>query len=119
MVQVHSLLGLLALVGSALATRIHVNKGCVLISKTPVCGGQSVSSGAGSVTIHARYDGNNKEQYAYPGCKLDAHWPSSYGDIYFGEDNCLHAANEGAIIDGQCCKATNGLSKTLNPYVGH
>jgi hypothetical protein len=65
--------------------------------------------------IYAEFNANNTEyQNIIPGCQLFAAWPHSYGDIYFGEDNCLYDSS-GNSIDGQCCTAATTAS-VANPY---
>ena len=116
MVKLLPLLGLVTYVTLAYATKIHVNKGCILIDDKPICAGATYSKGSGHVVIQARYDGNNKNKYSTPGCVKGFDWPTSYGDVYYGSDNCLYDS-DGDNIEGQCCNAKSGLDQTVNPYV--
>jgi hypothetical protein len=55
---------------------------CADVASTP-------GSATSSATIYAMFDGSgNRAGKVKPGCKLDASWPSNYGDIYF-RNNCL------------------------------
>ncbi|KAB8231197.1 uncharacterized protein BDW43DRAFT_313277 [Aspergillus alliaceus] len=66
-------------------------------------------------TIYAMFKGNQDGATAKPKCSLEADWPSSYGDVYFGADNCLYDSN-GQNINSQCCKMSNDLPEVANPY---
>ncbi|KAK6821176.1 meiotically up-regulated family-domain-containing protein [Apiospora arundinis] len=102
------------LLAGAGATRIHANNGCIVIGSKPLCHNKgSVSVNGGSVTIYGRFDGNKGPVKTWSGCKLNAHWPSAYGDIYYGADNCLYDS-KGQNINGQCC--TTGQEFVVNPY---
>ncbi|KAG6825126.1 hypothetical protein H0H92_004618 [Tricholoma furcatifolium] len=98
-------------------TNVHANDGCILVANTPICAPGSVSVDSGSATIYARFNGGDSaDQYVTAGCRLDATWPSDYGDIYFGADNCLYDSH-GQNIGGQCCDVrTGGSQLVLNPY---
>lgn len=37
-----------------------------------------------------------------PGCQLNACRPRNYGQVFFGEDNCLHDAS-GNRVENECC----------------
>ncbi|KAK7984435.1 hypothetical protein PG989_011837 [Apiospora arundinis] len=113
------------LLAGASATRIHVNNGCIVVGSKPLCHNKgSASVNGGSVTIYGRFDGNKGPVKTWSGCKLNAHWPSAYGDIYYGADNCLYDSKEktltlgihviGQNINGQCC--TTGQEFVVNPY---
>ena len=116
MVKLLSLLCLSTLAVSTYATNIRVNKGCILLNNNPSCaGGTYWDISTGAATIYARFDGNDKNDKSTPGCKLNAKWPKSYGDVYYGANNCLYDGN-GGIIDGQCCNQQSGLPKQINPY---
>lgn len=75
-----------------------------------------------NATIFAGFDGSNTaEPTVSPTCKLSAFWPKSYGDIYYGEDNCLYDSESQQITDpsgnAQCCTDSEGLPAVSNPYV--
>lgn len=74
-----------------------------------------------SATIYAGFDGSNTaEPTVSPKCKLSASWPKSYGDIYYGEDNCLYDSESQQIKykgNAQCCSESEGLEGVSNPYV--
>ena len=115
----------------------HVNKGCILVDSTKLCqsdGAAPISSGA---TVYGRFDGNNPKPIVTPGCKIIVNFPSSYGDIYYGVDDCIydstgtcgfHGANQNVLADrsdvtiganfgGQCC--VQQTSDTVeNVYAG-
>lgn len=123
MVKLLSLLCLSTLAVSTYATWVHVNKGCILVSGSPICagtigGGNQINISNGKATIYARYNGNDKNDKAYPGCKLSAKWSENYGDIYYGTDDCLHASSNSGNYVISCCDAQSGLQKTINPYRG-
>ena len=68
-----------------------------------------------TATIYARFNGQDTTDVnVIPGCELNATWPSNYGDIYFGQDNCLYDSSSKSI-DGQCCTA-NTTTSVANPY---
>ncbi|KAJ5167600.1 uncharacterized protein N7482_003194 [Penicillium canariense] len=70
-----------------------------------------------SATIYAQFDGSDKLDYmVVPRCVLNATWPRSYGDVYFGQNNCLYDST-GTVINGQCCTEKNTQS-VVNPYYG-
>ncbi|CAO3640841.1 unnamed protein product [Cunninghamella echinulata] len=101
---------------SIYGTYINVNKGCILINGSPRChGGSKASINGDSAVIFAQYNGNDKNTVSKPQCVLNARWPSNYGDVYFGDNNCLYDAS-GAMINGQCCQTNNNLQYTINPY---
>ncbi|KNG83849.1 hypothetical protein ANOM_007369 [Aspergillus nomiae NRRL 13137] len=104
-------LGLAAL---SQATTLHVNKGYITVDDAAVRSSVTVSP---PVTIYAGFDGTSTKKYIKPGCSLEASWPSNYGDIYFGADNCLYDSN-GQNINGQCCKDPGDLPEVKNPYYG-
>ncbi|KAN0068212.1 hypothetical protein V8E54_013782 [Elaphomyces granulatus] len=101
-------------------TNLHVNSGCISINGIPRCEPQIYNvadQGRNNsiAMIYAEFNANNTEyQNIIPGCQLFAAWPHSYGDIYFGEDNCLYDSS-GNSIDGQCCTAATTAS-VANPY---
>lgn len=70
----------------------HVNTGCITIDGTPVCGPNSISNDAGAARFFAGFDSSNTAELSSPSCELDAIWPTNYGDIYFGADDCLYDA---------------------------
>lgn len=47
--------------------------------------GQGGVSGKSRSEVYAKYDNAGK-----PNCKKTFEWPSYYGDVYFGADNCLY-----------------------------
>ncbi|KAJ7470981.1 hypothetical protein FB451DRAFT_1399734 [Mycena latifolia] len=114
------LLSAIYLAQSAAATTFQANAGCILVAGTiALCAPNTVSIHGGATTIYARFDSGNKSPEAVPGCKLNAAWPSYYGNVFFGADNCLYDADS-QNIDGQCCRAGTGGSKPVpNPYAPH
>ncbi|KAJ7272443.1 hypothetical protein C8J57DRAFT_972035, partial [Mycena rebaudengoi] len=64
--------------------------GCITVQGASVCQPKVVEVSSGSATIFARFDGNNKNSVNFPGSKLEVAWPATYGDIIFGDDNCLY-----------------------------
>ncbi|KAK7416701.1 hypothetical protein QQX98_005027 [Neonectria punicea] len=108
---------LLSIAGSGVATRVHVNNGCILVGGNPACAGSGKGSPVdinnGQATIHARFSGNTNPFNENSGCILNAQWPQHYGDIYYGNDNCLYDS-KGQNINGQCC--TSGQEFVRNPY---
>ena len=46
----------------------------------------------GSARIHGRFSGNTNAAEEYSGCFIDATWDASFGDIYYGDDNCIYDA---------------------------
>ncbi|KAJ7272453.1 hypothetical protein C8J57DRAFT_1599750 [Mycena rebaudengoi] len=116
MISFGILLTAMYLVGSSTSTTVHVNHGCISVQDTSVCEPGSVEISTGSAEIFARFDGENKNPDNVPGCKLEAAWPATYGDIYFGDDNCLYDSNN-QVINGQCCNVgTGGTDEVTNPY---
>jgi hypothetical protein len=68
-----------------------------------------------TATIYAQFNGQDTtDKNVIPGCELNATWPRSYGDIYFGQGNCLYDSSS-KVIDGQCCTAKTTTS-VANPY---
>ncbi|KAH8804370.1 hypothetical protein F5884DRAFT_753978 [Xylogone sp. PMI_703] len=103
------------------ATSLHANKGCINVNNVALCDNFSpMGLNGGQALIYAQFDGSDhSSQYVDPGCQLLASWPSNYGDIFFGADNCLYDA-QGNNIDGQCCvSGTGGSNIVLNPYYGN
>ncbi|KAJ7148035.1 hypothetical protein C8R43DRAFT_1009337 [Mycena crocata] len=97
------ILSAVCLAGSVVsATNIHVNKGCIMINGVPACAPASVENSNGTAIFFARFEGQGA--VIPPGCQLKAEWPTTYGDIYFDEDNCLKDA-QNQTINGQCCEA--------------
>jgi len=132
-----ALLLLSAVISAVHSTQVHVNRGCILVDNHAICNGASVSITTGSALIYARFDGNSREDYVFPGCKLNARWPARYEHIFFGADNCLYDAGgkdfkihilerprkrpilctAGNNINGQCCNiGTGGKQLVKNPY---
>ncbi|GLB42675.1 hypothetical protein LshimejAT787_1201240 [Lyophyllum shimeji] len=97
-----ALLLLSAIVTAVHSTRVHVNRGCILVNNNGICNGAAVGVYDSSAVIFGRFDGNNRDQHVLPGCRLNARWPVAYGDIFYGADNCLYDA-KGQNINGQCC----------------
>ncbi|KAJ5513232.1 hypothetical protein N7463_002784 [Penicillium fimorum] len=106
-------------------TNVNVNNGCINVDGETLCKSKTKSTniadqatGDSVATIYAQFDGDNKTGYkVVPGCKLQASWPRSYGDVYFGADNCLYDST-GTNINGQCCtEKTEDL--VVNPYYGY
>jgi Meiotically up-regulated gene family len=50
-------------------------------------------------------------------CQLNAQWPATYGDVYFGADGCLYDSSSNKILD-QCCGPPdpNNSGLITNPY---
>lgn len=71
------------------------------------------NSDSSHATIYAKFDGSDTiHQNVSPGCKLEASWPRTYGDIYYGADDCLYDSNGSEI---QCCtQPTEDIVQ--NPY---
>ncbi|KAI5460660.1 hypothetical protein BGZ63DRAFT_405123 [Mariannaea sp. PMI_226] len=105
-------------------TNVHVNTGCITIDSRILCEGDDAYNVANQggptskVTIYAKFPGDNTADYLVsPGCELQAELPSDYGDVYFGEDNCLYDSS-GNQINGQCCQ-NQGTTQVKNPYFDH
>ena len=56
------------------------------------CQGSSAVVDDGSARIHCRFSGNSYAAQENSGCILDASWSAGFGDIYYGEGNCLYDA---------------------------
>ncbi|KAL5338622.1 hypothetical protein BJX70DRAFT_398567 [Aspergillus crustosus] len=105
-------------------TSLHVNgDNCIVIDDSKRCGSDDAynvayeDSDTSSVTIYAKFDTENKDtNKATPGCKLEATWPSSYADIYFGEDNSLYDGSGNKINDQTCSDSPGDDEKVTNPY---
>ncbi|KGO49181.1 hypothetical protein PEXP_012300 [Penicillium expansum] len=109
-------------------TTIHVNKGWITANgDTPVCSTFKVDDpGNGdtlSATLYGQFDGDNTAEFSVKAtCKITFSWPKSYGDIYYGEDNCMYDGESQAIPDADgkpvCCIKDNNLTDMVtNPYV--
>ena len=73
-----------------------------------------------SVVILSGFNANNGYSLHYtPTCQLNAQWPSSYGDVYFGADGCLYDAQRNKI-NIPCCSTPDSTHSglTTNPYCG-
>jgi len=46
----------------------------------------------GSAQIFACFSGSDSDEIAYAACGMVFSWPSYYGDVYYGADNCLYDA---------------------------
>ncbi|MCJ1308410.1 hypothetical protein MMC25_002063 [Agyrium rufum] len=114
-----SIVATLVMIGATLATNLHVNAGCALVGSTAVCAskGSPISVTTGSATIYARFAGDSALYYDYAGCKFNAVWPASYGDVFLGADFCLYDAN-GNNIYGQCCTTSDLVRNPWNVYYG-
>lgn len=65
--------------------------------------------------IYAGFDGSDPySTNVTPGCELQAHWPSDYGDVYLDEENCLVDSGNNVIFN-QCC-TNKSLASVSNPY---
>ncbi|KAJ3481226.1 hypothetical protein NLG97_g7875 [Lecanicillium saksenae] len=106
----------LALIATTTATKVHVNNGCINIAGQPVCReiNNPIEIDTGSAEFQAKFPGDTKPDVAVPGCLATFSWPSNYGDIYFGADNCLYDSN-GQNINTQCCVSGDGKYQS-NPY---
>lgn len=63
-----------------------------------LCAGEVASVDGGSASFFAMFDGGDTtNKYVTANCILIASWPSYYGDVYFGADNCLYDT-QGKII---------------------
>ncbi|KGO46959.1 hypothetical protein PEX1_041720 [Penicillium expansum] len=110
---------------NAAGTNVHVNNGCINVDGESLCKSQTKytniadqSTGDITATIYAQFNGEDKTDYKVtPGCKLQATWPRSYGDVYFGANNCLYDST-GTNINGQCCTEAT-TDSILNPYYGY
>ncbi|KAI5461766.1 SGNH hydrolase-type esterase domain-containing protein [Mariannaea sp. PMI_226] len=105
-------------------TNIHVNKGCIVINDSIRCqdgDAYNVAHGrwpTSKATFYAKFPGDNTVDYMVtPGCELHADIPANYGDMYFGEDNCLYDSGGNKVLD-QCCQ-NQGTTQVLNPYFDH
>lgn len=117
MVKLLSILGIATYVITIYATNLNVNIGCILANNKSVCSGRSVLTVYNNVTIYARYDGNDeKSEYSLPRCKLDVSWDPTYGDVYYGKDDCLHTGSNSGSVIIDCCDEQSGLQLTINPY---
>ncbi|CAJ2503658.1 Uu.00g110520.m01.CDS01 [Anthostomella pinea] len=58
--------------------------------------------------------GSSSNKEVVPGCKLVASWSSNYGDVYYGDGDCLRDSSNN-IIDNQCCTAST-TDTVANPY---
>jgi len=56
------------------------------------------------ITVLACLPSDTTSPMVAPQCTLNATWPRGYGDIIWGEDNCLYEAGR-TIIDDQCAEA--------------
>lgn len=76
-----------------------------------------------SATLYGQFDGDNTAEFSVKAtCKITFSWPKSYGDIYYGEDNCMYDGESQAIPDADgkpvCCIKDNNLTDMVtNPYV--
>ncbi|KAE8391206.1 hypothetical protein BDV23DRAFT_182727 [Aspergillus alliaceus] len=82
-----------ALLGAVEAnTVLNVNKGCIIVnSSVTICATPDISHDsacvvAGNTRIQACLDSNNQ-----PHCELNVDIPMSWGEAYFGADNCLYS----------------------------
>ncbi|KAI5457676.1 SGNH hydrolase-type esterase domain-containing protein [Mariannaea sp. PMI_226] len=105
-------------------TNFHVRKGCVYVGDILQCEGSDAlkvtndqSTEETTITIYAKFPDNTVDYMVTPGCQLEAKFPINYGDIYFGEDNCLYDASNNQI-NGQCCQAP-ATKQFKNPYFDH
>lgn len=53
-----------------------------------------------------------------PGCQLNATWPRGFGDVIWGEDNCLYDAGGKDKINNQCAQPIDPsqIGDVNNPY---
>ncbi|KAL5335491.1 hypothetical protein BJX70DRAFT_401486 [Aspergillus crustosus] len=107
--------------GNPDGTNIHVNGGCWVINDSPRCADGDAynveyqDQADTKVTVYGKFDSSNTgDQDVKPGCKLDAHWPYNYNDIYLGDDSCLWDSDTNNI-DSQCCTEQPD-EKVPNPY---
>ncbi|KAJ5787474.1 hypothetical protein N7457_002464 [Penicillium paradoxum] len=109
-------------------TKIHVNKGYITINEDKVvCDSYKIPDpGYGetlSATFYGRFDGSNTADTTVQAkCKVTATWPKSFGDIYYGEDNCVYDSESKPINDKDgnhaCCNESDDLTeKVSNPYM--
>ncbi|KAN0073530.1 hypothetical protein V8E54_008750 [Elaphomyces granulatus] len=116
-------------------TNLHVNSGCVLlINGSPRCNSNAgaISDMYGSFyniasdpsqpycTANIISGFNNTSQNSLKAtatCQLNARWPATYGDVYFGADGCLYDSSSNKIFD-QCCGPPdpNNSGLATNPY---
>lgn len=64
----------------------HVNEGCVHINGDAICAPAAKEIDNGQATINAGY----KDGVGVATLKLDATWDKSWGDVYYGANNCLY-----------------------------
>jgi hypothetical protein len=70
------------------------------------------------VIVFACLPSDSTSPLVSPQCKLNATWPRGYGDIIWGEDNCLYEAGRTKIED-QCAETivpTDAAVLVNNPY---
>ncbi|XP_055330794.1 uncharacterized protein LOC129583105 [Paramacrobiotus metropolitanus] len=119
MITKNILVALVVLVSCVYATRFRVNKGCVTFQRGDgrifgQCSGKGLDVSP-PITVWGRLEGG-KGQKTKAGCKKEFHWPSNYGEVFYGADNCLYDAKSNRI-DGQCCDGGGG-DEVFNPYRG-
>ncbi|KAI9825924.1 MAG: hypothetical protein M1819_000443 [Sarea resinae] len=91
MVQITSaFVASLAFLGSASATRLYANSGCILANGLKICQGDEGQIIDGSVDILACVNRNASPETA--NCELQTSIPDTWDDAYFGADNCLYSA---------------------------
>ncbi|KAJ5970590.1 uncharacterized protein N7479_000508 [Penicillium vulpinum] len=112
-------------------TKIHVGSGCILInSAVTLCKSDEknqdlykpyysgpytlVDDETASVVIHSKFNGDNHTAILVEaGCKLEANWPSYYGDLEFFDD-CLFDRTRKYL---QCCPEEQKTQTDIpNPY---
>ncbi|KAK3378295.1 hypothetical protein B0H63DRAFT_479492 [Podospora didyma] len=93
----------------------NANSGCILSGGLPACRGKiSVYDSSGVITIYGQFS-NNHQVIQTPGCKLQLSYPSNFGDIYYGANNCMYDANGFPLPGTRCC--TQSTSDVVdNPY---
>ncbi|KAL5333785.1 SGNH hydrolase-type esterase domain-containing protein [Aspergillus crustosus] len=106
-------------------TKLHIGNGCIAVEGLDdfLCAGSDTTYRVGnqggdnkSVTIIARFPGDSSNMDVIPDCKITVSWPKDFGDVYWGEGDCLRDS-EGSVIWGQCCSDnTKNTENYHNPY---
>ena len=68
----------------------HVNQGCIRVDGATFCHDSGPCPIKPGAKIYAKFDGTNNSPMVTPGCVLIAQFPSNYGDVFYGADDCLY-----------------------------
>jgi len=72
----------------------------------------------GNLEIYSQIP-DTRDELVVPGCFKSLNWPSEYGDVYWGADDCLYDSQGQQINGGQCCGGgTGNTDQIYNPYNG-